>query len=372
MPDDEFIFASNAMRLTGRQWVVTAVVAVAAAIAVPALWPALEPLEAGPQYRLPYALHEDYYLVARWCRRAAETHDVLALGDSVVWGEYVAPDQTLPAALNRRAGRHRVANLGLNGLHPVAMAALVRHHAPGLDGRKVLLVLNLMWMRSGRTDLSAGPAGDEAAWPVNQPALLPQVWPPVPAYTATWPRRVRTVLARHIPLLQWRDHVALAYYHGLGTPDWTAEHPYRCPFEPLDLHLPAPADAAHSPPRPWRQGGLQPLGLEQAPWVSPDDSLQWRYVRETLDALNARGADVFVVVLPLNVHMLSDPSRARYERLHVALKKELAAAGMPHHALETLPSALYADVSHPLAEGYERWAGELWAAPSFRTWLEGE
>jgi len=173
-------------------------------------------------------------------------------------------------------------------------------------------------------------------------------------------------------LLQWRDHVALAYYDGLGTPDWTSQHPYACPFAPLDLHLPAPADAAHSAPRPWRQSGLERLGAEQAPWVSPDDSLQWRYVRETLAALAERDVDVFAVVLPLNVHMLSDASRARYERLRAALKERLAAGGTPHHALETLGSALYADVSHPLAEGYERWADELWNSPAFRAWLADE
>lgn len=369
MPDDEFIFASNALRLTGRQWLIVGVLALTAAIAVPAFWPAAEPLETGGDYRLPYALHEDYYLIARWCRRAGRTHDAIALGDSVVWGEYVRPGRTLSAALNRRAGRDAVANLGLNGLHPVALAGLVQHDGAGLDGRKVLLVLNPMWMRSGRTDLSEAPARGGETAPVNQPGLLPQLWPPVPGYTAPWPQRIRTVIARGLPLLPWRDHIALAYYRGLGTPDWTARHPYRWPFEPVDLRLPAPADAPHSQALPWHQRGIEPLTVAQAPWLPPDESLQWTFVGHTLNALAARNANVFVVLSPLNVHMLEESSRDRYERVHAAFKERLAEAGVAHHALETLPSALYADLSHPLAAGYDRWADELWADPAFRAWL---
>jgi hypothetical protein len=38
---------------------------------------------------------------------------------------------------------------------------------------------------------------------------------------------------------------------------------------------------------------------------------------------------------------------------------------------ETLPSALYADASHPLTEGYALLAKRISADPQFRNWLTG-
>jgi hypothetical protein len=38
---------------------------------------------------------------------------------------------------------------------------------------------------------------------------------------------------------------------------------------------------------------------------------------------------------------------------------------------ETLPSALYADASHPLTDGYALLAHEIDTDPTFRRWLNG-
>ena len=51
------------------------------------------------------------------------------LGDSVVWGEYVAPDGTLSHFLNQEAeATNRFVNLGLNGLFPLAQEGLVDYY----------------------------------------------------------------------------------------------------------------------------------------------------------------------------------------------------------------------------------------------------
>jgi hypothetical protein len=46
----------------------------------------------------------------------------------------------------------------------------------------------------------------------------------------------------------------------------------------------------------------------------------------------------------------------------------LQRSGVAHVVPETLPSALYADASHPLTEGYAELARRLWRDEGFQTW----
>ena len=80
----------------------------------------------------------------------------LVFGDSFVWGQYVEEDQTLTHFLNQEAGRERFVNAGLDGLHPLAMGGLLRHHYAGMRIADVVLHLNLLWMSSPQADLQAG------------------------------------------------------------------------------------------------------------------------------------------------------------------------------------------------------------------------
>jgi hypothetical protein len=43
---------------------------------------------------------------------------------------------------------------------------------------------------------------------------------------------------------------------------------------------------------------------------------------------------------------------------------------VPHLTPELLPSALYADASHPLTEGYELLAKHIYSDTSFQKWLQ--
>ena len=74
---------------------------------------------------------------------------ILVVGDSVIWGHYVPPNETLAHYLNEFSGTlppGRFANLGLDGTHPAALAGLLRHHGAGLSGRTVVLQFNPLWL----------------------------------------------------------------------------------------------------------------------------------------------------------------------------------------------------------------------------------
>src|SRR5437870_749856 len=107
--NDEF---SNSIRLTGREWVGVGFFALVLVGSAPALWKIVEPFDPPPDYRIPYNLSADYWLFERYAQKAAENHDTLLFGDSVVWGQYVTRQQTLSHYLNESSRAERFANLG--------------------------------------------------------------------------------------------------------------------------------------------------------------------------------------------------------------------------------------------------------------------
>src|SRR5438309_1830688 len=132
---------SNAMRLTGRQWLGVALFALLLPLA-PVLWKVYEPFEPGPDYRMPHELSNDYWLYQRFGDLAAARYDTVLIGDSVIWGEYATPAETLSHYLNEQSGQERYANLGLDGAHPLALLGLVQHYAGSVRGKNVILHCN--------------------------------------------------------------------------------------------------------------------------------------------------------------------------------------------------------------------------------------
>jgi len=59
-----------------------------------------------------------------------------------------------------------------------------------------------------------------------------------------------------------------------------------------------------------------------------------------------------------------------YRRIAAAAHAWLVANGVPCLAPEVLPNDLYADASHPLADGYRSLAGRLLADAAFREFAE--
>lgn len=372
----QFVFASNPLRLSAGQWAAAVFVLAVAMAAAPPLAARREPFDPEPEYRLPYEFSEDYWHLTRWVAEAVRRGSVLVLGDSVVWGEYVGPGDALSAHLNRLSGGGRFANLGVNGLHPAALAGLLDRVGDSVRDRDVVLVLNLLWLSSARHDLRQAPgAGEEAQASLNHPALLPQFWPPVPRYRARFEERVSNLMAREIPFLCWVRHLYAVGAQARKPPPAEAEDagepriddPTPASWRGLFAGVPPPAPAPHGQPVTWEARGIP---VSRVDWPRVEESLQWRFARRAVRLLRSRGNRVCVVIAPFNPYVQDAASRARYAELAGQIADQLRGeSGVTVIQSEPLPGTEYADASHPLAAGYERWARELAADPRFGPWL---
>ena len=198
----EIPFGVNEVRLKARQWILTFVIWGLVLLLTPWIWERLERFDVGPDYRIPYQLSKDYWLYGRRLRQVTGPDHVLVLGDSVVWGEYVAPDGTLSHFLNQESqATNRYVNLGLNGLFPLAQEGLVDYYCQSLRHQKVILQCNVLWMTSPKADLSL-PKEE----PFNHSRLVPQFWPRIPCYRADANERLSAVIQREVGFLQWVGH----------------------------------------------------------------------------------------------------------------------------------------------------------------------
>jgi hypothetical protein len=351
--------AAAEMRLSPRQCAAALLIVAALFHLIPKAWERLEPLPMGPRYRIPYRLGDDYWQYARACRAAARGDQTLLIGDSVIWGHYVSTGGTLSHYLNARVGSDRFLNLGLDGIHPVALAGLVESYAGAIRGRRVVVNCNLLWTSSPRHDLSA-----DKEFSFNHPNLVPQFQPWIGCYRASLSQRIGAAVGRRLPFLSWADHVRIGYFDSADLTTWTFEHPYGNPLAALRAGLPSPDEPPSPPPdaRPWSDKRIKPFTPE---WVSPDDSLQWRFFRDTVQRLTERGNRVFVLVGPFNEHLLTDEGRQGHDELKRAVDEWLTEQGIPHYVPPALASEQYADASHPTAEGYAALARGLMAQPSF-------
>jgi len=346
--------------LGGREWLVTGLIVAAVGFAAPRLWEQVETLQPDGDYRIPYGLSEDYWLYGRYARIAAGQGRTLVVGDSVIWGQYVAPEMTLSGRLNALTGSGRFANLGLDGAHPAALAGLIERHAAALRGGRVVMHLNALWLASAEHDLT-----EWQPTRFNHPRLVPQFVPYLRSYDASISERLGVVAWRAAPFRQWARHMQAAYFDNTDLPRWTVEHPYDNPLGALRRGLPAPTLLPPRWPPPWA------AGAERAdfPWVDPNESFQWRSFRRAVEILRARGNDVFVLVGPFNEHVLTAPSRRRFGAIKRDLGAWLAEQGLPHLGPPALAAEMYADASHPLGPGYAALARQLLADRSFAEFL---
>lgn len=357
----EETYGSNAVRLTAGQWAVALAILGTIYFGMPRLWLYLESFEPGPDYRVPYAMSNDYWHYSRYARIASQEAQVLVLGDSVIWGQYVAPDETLSHYLNEQTGSARFANLGINGIHPVAMAGLIKHYTRALTHEKVLIHYNPLWMTSRRRDLQ-----DAAATRFNHPKLAPQFFPSIPSYKASYGERLAVAIARNSLFLGWTAHLRSAYFDEEDLPAWTLEHPYKNPLNAVVAQSPAARADRMDAPEPLTQQGIEEQSF---PWLKPEESLQWAFFKRSLEILRHRGNRVFVIVGPFNEHMLRDENRVVYAGILGDIEAWLEQNHFPHVVLALLPRELYADASHPIKEGYAILARQLLAQPDFQAFL---
>ena len=358
-PSPEVAYGSNDVRLSGGQWLAALTVAAAVLGLLPVLWPRVEKLEPTPNYRIGYRLSEDYWLFDRLARQASAEGRTLVLGDSVIWGHYVPQDETLPAALNELAGEQRFANLGVDGIHPAALAGLLEHYGGGISRARVLLHCNLLWMSSKRHDLRTA---KEMAF--NHPALVPQFRPAIPCYRETIANRLAIAIRRRSGLHAWARHLRLAYFDGRDIPAWTFEHPHDNPLGEITLKIPS-GRAPASPKAdavPWMQRDIPKL---DAPWVPLAESFQWRCFRRAVEVLLERRNEVFVLLGPFNEHMLTDESLERYQQCKEEAVAWLGRRKVPHWVGPVPHSENFADASHPLSRGYMMLAWGLYENEAF-------
>jgi hypothetical protein len=315
-------------------------------------WNTLEAFDPPGDYRIPFDYSEDYWLFNRYCGEVGESEKSLVIGDSFVWGQYVGRRETLSHFLNLESGSDRFANAGLDGAHPLALEGLIKHHCGSLRHREVILHLNLLWMSSPQADLQvAGPAR------FNHPRLVPQFTPAVPGYSAPFSERLGIVLTRDLRLFSWSRHIQSAYYSNTDVPGWTLQHPYLNPLRQLTLRMPGPEDYLREGVQAWFVEGSTPRELS---WVDLGTSHQWQAFRRLVAALLDRGNHVFVLVGPLNEHMMDPASVVEYREILAQVQSWLNTQSVPHYVPQVLPSHLYADMSHPMGEGYAILAQTLW------------
>lgn len=360
LPDIPFV---NEMRLNWRLWLASIAALAGVILLTPRIWKNVETFEIGRDYRMPYTLSKDYWLYQRRLQQTIKTDDVLVIGDSVVWGEYVLPDGTLSHFLNEQTKSDRFVNAGVNGLYPLAIEGLVNHYAD-LHDRKIILHCNVLWMSSPKADLQ-----DPKPQQINHSRLLPQ-FRKIPSYKADANERLSVVVERNVQFMSWVTHLQSAYFNDKSIPAWMLQsddndrypNSYKNPLREISLRVPtSPAEDPQRGPnsprhKPWTQSGGSPTTFD---WLSPTNSLQGQAFLRTYAKLRSHGNQVVVVIGPFNEHIIEEENKAGFRQLRDGISTNLKSAGAVVIALETLPSELYADASHPLTKGYELLAQRL-------------
>jgi hypothetical protein len=374
----EVPYGVNEIRLNARQWTMAGIILVAVLVLVPRLWPRIERFNTGPDYRIPYDMSQDYWLYQRRLAMVNDPRKIIVLGDSVVWGEYVLPNGTLSHFLNQEAKQpDRFVNAGVNGLFPLALEGLVTYYGGGLRHHKVLLQCNVLWMSSPKADLQT-----DKEEKFNHARLVPQFTPRIPCYRADANERLAVIVERNLGFVAWVGHLQTAYFGGKSILNWTLQddggdpprytNSYKNPLAQITLAVPtAPTDDPQRGPqssrhRPWTENG----GPTQFEWVDLDSSLQWGAFQRLVNTLRTRDADLFVVLGPFNERIIAEKSAPAYRKLHDGIAAWLAKNNIRHAVPEPLPSALYADASHPLTEGYELLSKRLCQDPAFSAWIK--
>jgi len=341
--------AANALQLSPREWLFTALGVLALLVAFPAYRARIKSPTLESDYRVPYALTRHHDLYERYSTLAASRFDVFLVGDSVVWGQFADRDGTLAHHLNALAGSDRFANLGLDGMHPIALSLLLEQSAPGLVGKEIVLQCDPLWYISTGRKLTRGELL------VNQPGLGPQSGPGLSAFEERVPKLLATVLVDAPRLRSWSRQVEQFFYERLDILAWTLDHPYENPFKTISFNLPPPEKR----PPPMRMSAHRTRDSQDAGWDRLGDSPQWLAFAHLVEILEGRGNRVFILVGPMNEDLLTPRSRAAYQEV----KREIAAwcrgKNLAHAVPEPLPFDLYADVCHPTGPGYAELARRL-------------
>lgn len=364
-------FVMTCPRLSPIQVVLGAVFCAAVLWGIPQFWDGIEPFEAGVNFRIPYASSNDYHLYRRLAEHATKEDAVMLIGDSVIWGEYTLPTDTLVQELAAKFPEQKFVNGGVNGLHPLAMEGMVRRYGKAIRGQRVIVHCNLLWMSSPERDLSSAEASA-----FNHERLVRQFsnrWPwvtsSIPAYHADFSERLGIAIDASLPFRSTLDHVRETAFRGQDVHRWTLQEPYQNPLSQIRPVSPRPEQTLRHRERAWNESGIRQTEFD---WVSLESSRQWQALLTLIELLKDRDNQVCVVVGPFNTHLLKPANRDAHNGLRSQLSEALSGSGTLVFAKDALPSEQYGDASHPLANGYGEFATKLAADPRFRAWLQNE
>ncbi len=360
MTKDEFTFASNVERLNLKQCILVIFIIAVILWSVPRLWPVtIEKFAPPATYRLPYTLSNDYWMFKRWCDYAVKQYPCVVIGDSVIWGPYVKKEETLPHALNKELGVETFANLGLDGLHPAAMLGALKYYAVSVRNTKVIINLNPLWLTSAKLDLQ-----EEEEANFNHPELVPQFLSKPRTYQPEFSGQVSNVLTRSLSFYSWVEHINKVYLNNTNICQWTVDNPYKTPLGIFKKGIQLEDNEPHNAPNVWTTKGI---GVQNYPWVDLNKSYQWTSLTKVISLLKSRNNDVFIMIGPFNEYMMSEECAKRYIALRSQIEVWLTKNNIHYCTILDLPSNLYADASHPIAEGYLRVAEELLKSSSFKS-----
>jgi hypothetical protein len=341
--------SANALQLSPREWLIAAAGVLALLVAFPAYRARIKSPTLEADYRVPYALTHRHDLYERYSTLAASRFDVFLVGDSVVWGQFADRDGTLAHHLNALAGSDRFANLGLDGMHPIALSLLLEQHAPALVGKEIVLQCDPLWYISTGRKLTRGELL------ANRPGLAPPPGPGPSSFEERLPKLLATMLADAPRLRILSRQLDPLFSERLDILAWTLDHPYENPFKSISFNLPPPEQR----PPPMRSTASRARASQDARWDPLVDSPQWLAFQNVVQLLRGHGNRLFILVGPMNEDLLTPRSRAAYQ----GVKQEIAAwcrgQNLAHAVPGPLPFEFFADICHPTGPGYSELARRL-------------
>jgi len=326
--------------------IISIAVLVLMAAVIPFIFPLADTESFTGNYRIPYNMGEDYLLYSRYSKHISNDKRIPVIGDSVIWGHYTDNKNTLTANLNKLNAKPGFINMGLDGIHPAAMSGLLNLYSSGLKNRKVIVGINLLWMSSPRHDLS-GPVNNE----INHKILLPQFHPEIPSYKPSLEEKISSSISRSIPFFAWIDHLRLSKFAGKSFYLWSMDNTGKSITEFF-----TGSTDEFKPPE-----GIKPEKMQEQSinWITAENSLQWKFMLETLVSLKNNGNSVAAVITPFNTYMMNENSRMNYFAILAEIEWILRENKITPIIPLILEKKYFADSSHPNAEGYKLIAEDM-------------
>lgn len=360
------ISVSNGMILTTREWLAVAAATVLAACAVYFGWGHWERFKPGPDHRETCwaELQSDYWAYMRWSRYARDHHDILLLGDSVVWGQEVRNDETISHYMNTYLGDEPVANLGNDGLFMAGIDGFIHYYGDFMGDANVIVQCNPLWMDTPQRDLH----GEKKAQ-YHHPRLIPQFDPRI-NYYHDLNTRMGYQVEHYIRLFPLVRHLMATYFDNKSISRWLIDNPYRNPFAAITFQSAPVMTEKQGKGIDWESKGMK---ASDEPFVGIHDSIQFSLFLDALDRLTAKHSRVFIMIGPYNQYQLDPSSRERLFALIADMKEEFDRRGYPYYDTFSagLPSGVFADECHLLKEGHDILARGFVNDPRFREWFEG-